>query len=116
MLEKEAEYRRRRAQLGISVLGRAGILAQDPFAAPKSKASHFELSPRVAAKSKWARIEALLRNRDFLARYRAAFLGHLAGIARVLFPFGTYWMRKFAKVACEPDDVPGLPLAAPAQS
>ncbi len=116
VLEKEAEYRRRRAQLGISVLGRAGILAQDPFAAPKSKASHFELSPRVAAKSKWARIEALLRNRDFLARYRAAFLGHLAGIARVLFPFGTYWMRKFAKVACEPDDVPGLPLAAPAQS
>ena len=23
------------------------------------------------------------------------------GLANVLFPFGTFWMRKFAKVACE---------------
>jgi hypothetical protein len=25
----------------------------------------------------------------------------MAGLANVLFPFGTFWMRKFAKVACE---------------
>jgi hypothetical protein len=25
----------------------------------------------------------------------------MAGLANVLFPFGTYWMRKFGKVACE---------------
>jgi hypothetical protein len=25
----------------------------------------------------------------------------MAGLANVIFPFGTYWMRKFAKVACE---------------
>jgi len=25
----------------------------------------------------------------------------MAGAVDVLFPFGTYWMRKFAKVACE---------------
>jgi putative transposase len=59
------------------------------------------MSPRVAAKNKWARIEALLRNRGFIDRYRDAFLGHIAGLANVLFPFGTYWMRKFGKVACE---------------
>jgi len=34
-------------------------------------------------------------------RYRDAFLGHIAGMADVLFPFGTYWMRKFGKVACD---------------
>jgi hypothetical protein len=59
------------------------------------------MNPRVAAKSKWARVEALLRNRGFVERYRDAFLGHMAGLANVVFPFGTYWMRKVAKVACE---------------
>ena len=30
-----------------------------------------------------------------------AFQKHMAGLAGVLFPFGTFWMRKFGKVACE---------------
>ena len=59
------------------------------------------MSPQVAAKNKWARIEALLRNRAFIEKYRDAFLHHIAGIANVVFPFGTYLMRKIAKVACE---------------
>ena len=63
------------------------------------------MNPRVAAKSKWARVEALLRNRGFVERYRDAFLDHMAGLANVVFPFGTYWMRKFAKVACETAEV-----------
>jgi hypothetical protein len=58
------------------------------------------MSPQVAAKNKWARIEALLRNRGFIEKYRNAFLAHIAGLANVVFPFGTY-MRKIAKVACE---------------
>ena len=59
------------------------------------------MSPRVAAKNKWARVEALLRNRAFVERYKEAWKAHLAGMARVLFPFGTYWMSKFGKLACE---------------
>ena len=59
------------------------------------------MSPQVAAKNKWARIEALKRNRSFIEKYRDAFLAHLAGLANVVFPFGTYLMRKIAKVACE---------------
>jgi hypothetical protein len=59
------------------------------------------MSPQVAAKNKWARIEALTRNRGFIEKYRDAFVGHMAGLANVIFPFGTYWMRKFGKVACE---------------
>jgi len=105
---KEAEHRQRREKAGISVLGREEILAQDPFDCPRSHAPHFELNPRVAAKNKWARIETLLRNRGFLERYRAAFLNHLAGLANTLFPFGTYWMRKFGKVLCEPADRPRI--------
>jgi hypothetical protein len=98
---QEADHRQRRAANGITVLGRARILEQNPFHSPESPAPRFQMSPRVAAHNKWARIEALSRNRAFIEKYREAFLGHMAGLAKVLFPFGTYWMRKFAKVACE---------------
>ena len=98
---KEAEHRERRAAKGITVLGRDGIVEQNPFHSPESHAPHFQMSPRVAAKSKWARIEALQRHRGFLARYKDAFDSHMAGMLDVLFPFGTFWMRKFGKFACE---------------
>jgi putative transposase len=104
---------------GKRVLGVEKILAQSPFACPKSHAPHFKMNPRLAAKSKWARIEALLRNRGFQGKYRDAIRRHVAGVANVLFPFGTYWMKKFGKVSCETDDqiacaVLGPPVPAPA--
>jgi hypothetical protein len=115
---KEAEHRERRAAAGTSVLGSKQILRQKPTDTPASHERRFKLSPRLAAKNKWARIEAIVRNRAFLERYREAFLMHMAGVAKVVFPFGTYWMRKFGKVACENadgDDVPELnPAFAPA--
>ena len=101
---KEADHRQRREAKGIHVLGRDRILGQDPFACPSGHAPRFQMSPQVAAKNKWARIEALLRNRAFIEKYRAALLAHIAGVANVLFPFGTYWMRKIAKVTCEVAD------------
>ena len=60
------------------------------------------MSPQVAAKNKWARIEARLRNRCFVEKYLDAFLAHLAVLANVVFPFGTYLMRKIAKVGAKP--------------
>jgi REP element-mobilizing transposase RayT len=102
---KEADHRQRRAAQGITVLGRDRVLRQDPFDCPPGHAPRFQMSPRVAAKNKWARIEALLRNRGFIEKYRAAFLAHVAGIAKVVFPFGTYWMRKIARVACEAAEI-----------
>jgi hypothetical protein len=110
---REAVARERRKAEGIAVLGRERILRQNPFECPESHAPRFQMSPRVAGKSKWARIEALLRNRGFIEKYRAAFLQHLAGVANVLFPFGTFWMRKFGKVACEVADAIAPPVPAP---
>jgi hypothetical protein len=98
---KEAEHRERRRKGGIAILGRARILAQDPFDSPESFAPRFNLSPKVACKNKWARIEALSRNRGFWEKYRASFLSHMAGVANVIWPFGTYWMKRFGKVLCE---------------
>jgi len=101
---KETEARERRAREGKKVLGVERILAQDPLSRPKRQATHFKLSPRLAAKNKWARIETLRRNRGFQEKYRDAIKRHLAGIANVLFPFGTYWMKKFGKAICETED------------
>jgi putative transposase len=118
--DEESRERNRRATHGIAVLGRQGILTQNPFDHPKTHAPHFRMNPRVAAKSKWARIEALLRNRAFVEKYREAFLRHVAGVATVLFPFGTYLMRKIARVDCEAADTvmpgsasPAMPEPAP---
>jgi hypothetical protein len=46
---------------------------------------------------KWARIEAVLRNRAFLVDYAAARAGWQEGAA-VMFSRGTYWLRRFANV------------------
>ncbi|MBK7534010.1 MAG: hypothetical protein IPI49_01300 [Myxococcales bacterium] len=55
-----------------------------------AKPSH--LWPRIAARNRWARVEALQRNRAFQDAYRAALQQWLAGLPAV-FPAGTYKMR-----------------------
>jgi hypothetical protein len=51
----------------------------------------------VASRSKWARIEALLRDRAFVADYLSA-RGRWRQGESPLFPPGTYWLRRFAYV------------------
>jgi hypothetical protein len=51
----------------------------------------------VAARSKWSRIEALLRNRAFVAAYKAARQAWQHA-TEATFPLGTYWLRRFANV------------------
>jgi hypothetical protein len=55
------------------------------------------LSPRVACKNKWARIEALQRNKAFIEQYRDARIAKLAG-QDVVFPVWTWWLHRFAGV------------------
>jgi putative transposase len=109
---KEDSERERRIAKGIGVLGRQRILNQKPFDCPKTHEPRFQMSPRVAAKNKWARIETLRRNRGFIERYREAFLRHVAGVADVIFPFGTYFLRRLARVACEAADSELLPASS----
>jgi hypothetical protein len=52
----------------------------------------------VVTRSKWARVEALLRNRAFIEDYVRAREQWRAG-ALVGFPPGTYWLRRFAHVS-----------------
>ena len=98
----EADAETKRHAIGGRVLGRQAVLAQDWRDSPTTHEPRRELSPRVAAKSKWSRIEALQRNKDFGNCYRLAFETFRKGIRDVLFPAGTYWLRRFAAAVCEP--------------
>jgi len=82
---------------GRRVLGRRAVLHQSWWERPTSFEPRRNLRPRVAARSKWARIEALLRNRAFLRDYAAARASWHAGTVAI-FPPGTYWLRRFASV------------------
>jgi putative transposase len=81
----------------ISVSGGAQVLRQRPTDRPSSFEPRRQLSPRVASVNKWARIEALQRNKAFIAAYRVARNVWQAGLD-VVFPVGTYWLRRFAGV------------------
>jgi putative transposase len=91
-----------RRRTGARVLGRRGVLAQRCGDRPNNREPRRELNPRVAARSKWHRIEALLRNKAFRDAYAAARATFIAGVRDVLFPAGTYWMRRFANALCAP--------------
>jgi len=93
----EAAVADERRRTGAGVLGRRAILRQSWRAAPSSREPRRALRPRIAARSQWSRVEALLRNREFLAAYRDA-RDHWRAGALIPFPIGTYWLRRFAHV------------------
>ncbi len=86
--EEAAAAERRRT--GASVLGRKHVLVQRWSDRPRSREPRRQLNPCIAARSKWSRIEALLRNRAFRDAYAAARARFAAGIRDVIFPAGTY--------------------------
>lgn len=78
---------------GLAPLGATRVLAQKPFGNPAPGEPRRMLNPRIAARDKWKRIEALGRLVEFLRAYRAAWRLFRAGVRDVLFPPGTYWLR-----------------------
>jgi putative transposase len=93
----EAAIAADRQRTGARVYGRRAVLRQAWWARPASCEQRRNFRPRVAARSKWARIEALRRNQDFVEDYVAARKAWRAG-AVVTFPAGTYWLRRNARV------------------
>jgi REP element-mobilizing transposase RayT len=91
-----------RRRTGVRVLGRRGVLAQRASDRPRSQEPRRQLDPRVAARSMWSRIEALLRNKAFREAYAEARATFISGVRDVVFPAGTYWLRRFASATCAP--------------
>jgi putative transposase len=97
----EEEQARNRARTGKRVLGRYAVLRQSWRDSPTSREPRRGLRPTIAARSLWARLEAIQRKREFTAAYRKARLALLSGVP-IPFPSGTYWLRRFAGVAVAP--------------
>lgn len=89
---KAADERR---QKGIKLVGRKDVLKQHWRHSPSTREPRRGLSPTVACRNRWARIEALQRNRSFLDQYRCARDHQLAG-RHAIFPPGTWWLCRFA--------------------
>ena len=99
-VEDQTAIERRRQ--GIVVAGRKVVLRQRWIECPANRERPRESSSPLAARSKWSRIEAVLRNRAFRDAYISARASFLAGIRDVMFPAGTYWLRRFACAVCAP--------------
>jgi putative transposase len=93
----EAERAAERQRTGSHVLGRRAVLAQSWRDAPGSREPRRNLRPQLASRSRWARIEAQLRNRVFTQSYADARARWKQGVAAE-FPPGTYWLQRFACV------------------
>jgi putative transposase len=74
-----AKAKAERLEKGIKLVGRKAVLRQHWNASPNTREPGRGLSPKVACRNKWARIEALQRNQAFLDQYRGARADHLAG-------------------------------------
>jgi REP element-mobilizing transposase RayT len=98
----EDQAARALAAEGHSFIGARVVLAQNPNARPKTGEPRRCLNPRIAARDKWKRIEALCRLKFFLAAYREAWNAFADGARNVFFPEGTYRMRLVFGVACAP--------------
>jgi putative transposase len=94
---KEAELAVARVRSRKRVLGRRAVLKQAWYDAPRDHEPRRGLRPQIAARSLWTRIEAILRNREFIKAYRAA-RERWTVDRSVAFPAGTYWLRRFANV------------------
>jgi REP element-mobilizing transposase RayT len=93
----EDEYARERQRTGRRVLGRRLVLRQSWRDTPTSHEPRRKLRPLVAARDKWLRVMTLQRNKLWEAEYRQALLLWRAGFD-VEFPYGTYWLQRFARV------------------
>jgi putative transposase len=82
-------------------LGVRRVLAQKATEQPRAGEPRRAMNPRVAARDKWKRIEALGRLVEFLRRYRAALSERCGGKADAVFPCGTYLLRVAHGVPCE---------------
>jgi len=102
----EVDAAARRQRTGQHVLGRHAVLTQKCSDRPSTYEPRRKLDPRVAARNRWRRIEALMRNREFRVAYSAAREAFIAGVRDIIFPAGTYLLRRLVKTGCAPDPEP----------
>ena len=105
---EEARAESVRRQKKTTIVGRRGVLIQHWNCAPRSIERRRSLRPRVAAHDRWARVEAIERNRAFekshrecLIAFRRRGLAETAEHGPLIFPLGTWLMVQRYHVAAQ---------------
>lgn len=96
---------------GRSFMGVKAVLRQDPFDAPHNRRPKYRRNPRLAAGGNSEALQqGIAALRHFRERYREAWSRFRHGI-KIVFPAGTYLMRRLYNCLCEPLDAPWCCLA-----
>ena len=98
--QREQHFQKKYDGEGRPFLGRRRILEQSRHDRPHTREPRFGISPRVACRNKWRRIECLQANKRWLGGYRRALAAWRSGDRDVLFPAGTYLMRMRHRACC----------------
>jgi len=96
MAQVVAERKRR----GLGFLGAAAVRRQSIDDAPTSRAARRGVSPRVASRNKWTRVESVQRNQAFVAAHSECRRRWLADERDLTWPVGTYQMCRVHNVRC----------------
>lgn len=100
----EAKEKQARAEMeaaGRSFKGADRVLKSSPYARAKTFEARHGLNPRYAsAGDEEALAAVILRDAEFAERYAAARDRWLAGDREVVWPAGTYGMRRWHRVRC----------------
>jgi len=99
--EPEARARAMHDAAGHAVLGRRPVRRQSIHDRPRTHEPRCGLNPRVAGQDKWKRIEALQRLRASRRAYHEALSRWRAGLREVVFPAGTWLLRRLLGVVTE---------------
>ena len=94
VLAEERALRDERLAKGIDLLGRKAVRAASAFNSPKTSAPRRNLRPFVACRNVWRRIAAVKGLQRFRHAYQAARERFVCGIRDVLFPAGTFALRR----------------------
>jgi hypothetical protein len=85
---------------GRAFLGARAVLRQDPRSSPATREEKRTPNPRIAAARPAERLDALQRMAAFIRTYRTAWQAWRSGGQDVVFPAGTYALRRLACVTC----------------
>jgi REP-associated tyrosine transposase len=99
--KKQGKLNKKYREIGKQFLGVHGVLNQDIYEQPWTAAPHREMSPQIAAKNKWRRMEMIVELKVFQVKYKKAMMKLKLGEKDVVFPAGTYFMRRYFGVKCE---------------
>ena len=100
--EVETQQRRRRASLGLRVKGRKAVLAVDHRSCASSDEGRNTFRPSIACSNKKLRLETEAALAAFREAYRAALMQLRARARGVVFPYGTFRLKKYAVRCHEP--------------